>query len=305
MKSFLSLRSLVFLTLFGICLGPQIVLAATASIRAENPTLAVGDTALVSVHFDTQGKRPNTIEGDINISVGADHISITEFTLAASSLRYWLKTPSLDSKSKISFVGGTPGGFNTKDGLLFKIVFTADSVGDVTITPENIKAYDNDGKATAITTTVQPLTLTIQPKTEQGTNHWLDIIAGDKEGPHDITVAVGQNEAVFNGQKFITISAVDDQSGIDHYEVSEGDRPAVRSGSTYVLLDQTEKSIITIAAYDKAGNVSKIQMKPTDQKPMTSTTWFMVVVIGLIVLYGIYMAAIFWRHRKKRPVGFR
>lgn len=280
------------------------MLAATASIRAENSTIAVGDTALVSVHFDTQGKRPNTIEGEIDVSSGVDHISITEFTLAGSSLRYWLKTPSLDSKSKISFVGGTPGGFNSKDGLLFKIVFTADSVGDVTITPENIKAYDNDGKATPITTATQSLTLTIQPKTDQGTNHWLDIIAGDKEGPHDITVAVGQNDTVFNGQKFITISAVDDQSGIDHYEVSEGDRPAVRSGSTYVLLDQTEKSIITIAAYDKAGNVSKIQMQPTSQKPLTWVTWFVVVVIGLMVLYGVYMAVMFLRHRKKRPIGF-
>lgn len=277
---------------------PQLTSAAVTSVVADNATVAVGDTAIVSVKLDTQGRKPNTVEGTITITGGAKNITISEFTLAGSVLSFWPKTPSLDSASKISFIGGVPGGFKGGDGLLFKIVFTADSEGQVVFAPADMKVYDNDGKATVLESSAKPLTMTIGPKGDKPTNHWLDVIATDTKPPHDIKVAFGQDASVYDGKKFMTISALDDESGVDYYEVSEGDRPAVRSGSTYVLMDQREKSVLTVSAYDKAGNVSKILVTPTDTKPENSQ-WLW--IIGVLILIGI--GAGLWKVIKKRRSG--
>jgi hypothetical protein len=282
---------------------PQTLWAASAYLAADNAVIAVGDTAIVSVIVNTEGRKPNTIEGDIEFSGGAKNITISEFSLAGSALRFWPKTPSLDSPAKISFIGGTPGGFKSNAGLLFKIIFTADAAGQVVFSPKNFKLYDNDGKATLLDTSSQPLSVTIDPKTTEPKNHWLDIITGDTEAPHDITVTFGQNSEVYNGQKFMTISAIDDQSGIDHYEVSEGDRPAVRSGSAYVLMDQREKSVLTVSAYDKAGNVSKILVTPTDSKP-SANVWVSVGIVLVILAIGYILLWVLKKRKSSKKIGF-
>jgi hypothetical protein len=278
---------------------PQLTFAAMTKVVADNAAVAVGDTAIVSVKLDTQGRKPNTVEGDITITSGAKNITISEFTLAGSVLSFWPKTPSLDSSSKISFIGGVPGGFKGGDGLLFKIVFTADSEGEVVFTPADIKVYDNDGKATVLESSVAPLTITIGPKGTKSSNHWLDIIATDTKAPHDIKVTFGQDPTVFDGKKFMTISALDDESGIDYYEVSEGDRPAVRSGNTYVLMDQREKSVMTVIAYDKAGNNSKILLTPAARQTSSSWPTIIAVIVGLLLLLAILKVILVMKKRRK------
>ena len=254
------LAEILFLVLF--LLIPKLTFAATAYLTADYPSIAVGDIIIVNLVMDTVNKRPNVVEGDVLIKNGAKNIKISEFSLAGSVLAYWPKTPSLDSDSKISFIGGIPGGFNQKSGLLFKIVFSAEKAGQVIFLPANIKAYDNDGKATPIEVSNNSLTINVGPqKDAKPKDQWLEIISKDNQPPQDLAVTFGQDDSLFEGKKFITISAADNQSGIDYYEVKEGDWPTVRSGETYVLLDQSESSVIVVTVHDKAGNYSKISLK--------------------------------------------
>jgi hypothetical protein len=222
---------------------------------------------MVRLSMDTMEKRPNTVEGTVLLKSGASHIEIQDFSLADSVLTNWLKTPSLDEDSKISFIGGVPGGFNEKRGLLFQIVFTAKTVGQVTFLPTDIRVYDNDGKATPMLVPGTPLTITINPKSpEKEKNQWLDVIANDNNPPQDLAVVFGFDPSSFGGKKFMSISAIDRESGIDYFEVTEGNQPAIRSGMTYVLRDQTESTPITVTAFDKAGNKSSILLHPDTRK---------------------------------------
>ena len=265
MKHALTTMFKTALVSLAVCLAvlPRPAAAATAFLTADYPSIAVGDTVIVSVAMDTADRNPNTVEGDILIRSGASDIAVKDFSLADSVLTNWMKTPSLDGDAKVSFIGGVPGGFRQKAGLLFRIVFLAKSEGTVVFAPSEVKAFDNDGKATPIDVTGTPLTVTIGPKQDAaGKNQWLDIVGKDNEPPHDLSVAIGQDSTVVDGKKFLTISAKDDQSGIDHYEVAEGDRPAIRSGNMYVLRDQRETSPITVIAIDKAGNKSEILLNP-------------------------------------------
>ncbi len=241
---------------------PRPAAAATAFLTADYAAVAVGDTIVVSVAMDTAGRKPNTVEGDILIRSGAGNITVKDFSLADSVFTNWMKTPSLDGDTRISFIGGVPGGFDQKAGLLFRIVFLTKSEGRVEFVPSGVKAFDNDGKATVIDVSATPLAVTIGPKQGDGKNQWIDIVGKDNDPPHDLSVAIGQDSSVVDGKKFLTISAKDDQSGIDHFEVAEGDRPAIRSGNMYVLRDQRETSPITVTAIDKAGNKARIILNP-------------------------------------------
>lgn len=293
------LTEILFLALF--LLIPKLTLAATAYLSADYSSIAVGDTIIVNLLMDTLDKNPNVVEGDVLIKNGVKNIKISEFSLADSVLTYWPKTPSLDTNSKISFIGGRPGGFNQKSGLLFKIVFLAEAEGQVIFLPANIKAYDNDGKATPIEVSNNPLTINIGPKKDaQPKNQWLEIISEDNQPPQNLSVNFGQEASIFEGKKFITISANDSQSGIDYYEVAEGNWPAVRSGETYVLLDQSEASTIIITAYDKAGNHSKILLKPG--KPKTGSGYGKSIIVLIIFIILFYVLFKFFKLIKKKNV---
>lgn len=271
--------------------------AATAYLTTDYPNVAVGDTILVSVALDTTEKHPNTVEGTIFVKEGASNIEIRDFSPADSVLTNWLKTPSLEDGSRVSFIGGAPGGFTGKSSLLFKIVFTAKTVGQVVFVPTDMKAYDNDGKATPIVVSSAPLTVTIGLSTGgEKKNQWQDIIAHDNTPPGDFNVTIGRESSVFDGKKFMAISAVDTESGIDYFEVAEGDQLAVRSGMTYVLRDQSESSPITVSAVDKAGNRGSILLNPNAGKK-NFKVW---IGIAILVLLAGYVAFRRFKSMKKK-----
>jgi hypothetical protein len=266
--------------LIGGC-APRSVWAARAFLATDFSTVAVGDTILISAALDTGDMRLNTVDGSILLQSGVDSIEVKDFSVADSVLTNWLKTPSLEERSKISFIGGTPGGFNQKDALLFKIVFQAKAEGQVIFEPADVKVYGNDGKATSMDVSDTPLKVTIGPRgTASEKNQWQEVISKDNEPPQNVSVAIGRDDSVFDGKKFMTISAIDRQSGIDHFEVAEGNQPAIRTGSTYVLRDQTESTLITVTAFDRAGNKSSIRLSP-DVWWRKSIVW-----VGVCILLG-------------------
>ena len=279
-------------------LKPNSASATTVFLEPEFESVAVGDTVIVDVRMDTDGKIPNAIEGEITVD---QNVEISRISTADSVLTIWPQSPSIFEGSLISFVGGTPDGFNHKSGLLFKIVFLAEQEGQVTFSPKNIIAYENDGKGTQINVNVSPLSLNIKPQTEEKSkNQWLKIITEDKNPPQNVTATFGQDSSIFEGKKIISISATDDQSGVDYFEVQEGDAPVVRSGDIYVLLDQSESSTILITAYDKAGNHSQISLKPVRAK----TNYMVIIIISLLaltVLAGLIFLAI-KRVKKKNKI---
>lgn len=286
-------KSIVLAVFFGgvFMLAPK-AWAATAYLVPDFQTVAVDDIVAVGIYLDTQGMQPNTIEGQIYIDPGSEKIDIAQLSMAGSVLDFWPQNPSLDNSSLITFTGGTPGGFNQSDGLLFKIVFKAKREGQVVFSPANFKAYNNDANATPLGTTFNPLTINILPKVEGvPQDQWLDVISNDNQPPQGLTATIGQDSRLFDGRKFITILATDDQSGLDYFEVKEGDYEPARTGETYVLLDQTESVPIIISAYDKAGNVSRILLTPTAKVqtgPKVVLSWVTLIVVIALMMFIIF-----------------
>lgn len=266
--------------------APRNSLAATASMSTDATAVHVGDTVIVNLFLDTENADINTVEGDIAIQATRDAINVTQLNTAGSVLSVWPQTPSLSSTgSTVTFIGGTPGGFNSTHALAFKLAFTALLPGEVTFTPARISLYANDGQATRVPANLQPLTLNVLPASDSPTaNAWTDIITKDNLPPKNLTAILGQDETVYNGQRFLSIHAEDDESGIAYFEVQEGDLPAVRSGNVYLLRNQTGVENITVTAYDQAFNASRITVSTQSHPTRSWLVWTLYLIVGLIAL---------------------
>jgi len=275
----------LFATTFvlAFALFPFSVFSAMVFVESTRSTVSVGDTFVVVVKINTEGVSLNTVEGDVAIQNSSGNVRVEEFSLANSSFSLWPRTPSLSvGGDTVAFVAGVPGGMSIEGATLFKIVVEAERPGLITINPQNISVFANDGKGTRVPVKTAPLIVNIESKKDGApvNDDWSTLVSADVLPPEDFSIIFGQEASLFEGKKFVFFSAVDGQSGMDYYEVSENGSPAVRSGSTYVLKNQNDPVILSIVAYDKAGN------KKTANYPeqTNSLPWASIIIVVLFVI---------------------
>ncbi len=282
---------------------PNFVDAAIVSVNDPVDTISVGDVASLSVTVDTENKNINVVEGEITIIDGKDKFLIRELSIAGSDFRLWPIKPSFsENMGKISFTAGIPGGINKKGALLFKIIFQAQGEGQVVLAPANVKAYINDGRATPVGIKVNPINFAIGPIKPEGIQNELGkIIIGDNKKPWGLMAEIGRDASMFDGKSFVFFSAFDNESGIDHYEVKEGNRDSVRSGSIYVFQNQEKLEPTMIVAYDKAGNSRKIWLREKTYWEKNNIVKFSFYGLsGLLLIVAIIRIILaFKRSRKK------
>ena len=294
------LTTLILLAI--VCFAPHTTKAAVVYLESSRSTAAVGDTIIVTAKINAEGTTINTVEGDIAAKSGGTSVAVDEFSLANSAFGLWPRTPSLSKDGQVvSFVGGVPGGFNIEGATLFKIVYKVQKEGEAVIAPQNIIAFANDGKGTKVPVTMKGLTLKVAAAKEgvAAVDDWRTIVSQDTAAPEDFIIVLGQENSLFNGKKFAFFSALDNQSGISYYEVSENGAAPIRTGSTYVLQTQTGNVKLVVTAYDKAGNKKEAKYSgPVEPRPGNFWTWLIATVIIVVVV-----AVILRKKTKKTPVA--
>ncbi|NTV44114.1 MAG: protein BatD [Candidatus Yonathbacteria bacterium] len=275
-------------------LFPGKVFAAKVYFEMSRNTVSVGDTIVVEVKIDTDKTSINTVEGDILLDQQEGTIVVNDFSLAQSVFSVWPRTPSLAHDGRrVSFVGGIPGGFDTDHMTVFNIILEAQKEGVVSLSPEAMGIYANDGKGTRVPVTVDPLTITVLPKSSAvaPVNDWGNIVASDKINPEKLTITIGRDATLFDGKRFAFFNATDTESGVSYYEVSEDGRSPVRSGSMYVLQTQDEHTVpnLTVTVYDKAGNKTTLVYTEPDARLLgisfASYQWGVVGIIAVVLIY--------------------
>jgi hypothetical protein len=291
MKKYILGKYLVLFLILGFI--PSMAHAASIYFETSRDTVSVGDTFIVSAKIDAQGTSINTVDGSVVLGNNNGNVVVNDFSLAKSVFSAWPATPSLSTDGNtISFVGGVPGGFNFDKAIIFNFILEADKEGDITISPKDIAVFANDGKATRVPTDFKSLTIKVLPKNDNiaSENDWLNLVTSDKTSPEPFTILIGKDPSLSNGKRFAFFTAVDNQSGISYYEVSEDGKPAVRSGSTYVLQNQNENSTpnLVVTAYDKAGNKTVAVYK----KPVTTlfgiSLNFIIAILVIIILFFVF-----------------
>ena len=257
------------------------------------------DTFIVSVRINPEEECANAIQADL--SFPQNSLEVQDISKGSSIISFWVKEPEFSNNNGfVSFAGGIPGGFcglllgdPGESNLLGRIIFkTKESGGDPTSARieflNTSQVLLNDGLGTPAKLTAEGAAFEIKEVRPPGEvvplNEWREEIEKDKIPPESFEIAINQDPTIFNGEYFIAFQTSDKQTGIDYYEVKEGDGEWQKTQSPYLLLDQGLRSIIKVKAVDKVGNERVAEYRPTQK---FSLWWLSSILIGIAVIWRL------------------
>lgn len=290
-----------FILAFSAILLPHSVFASTVYVNTSHSEFFVGDSIMFNVRINSENKDINAVEGEVLLDYLADAVSLTDINTAGSEFSLWPSKPiPSESNTSISFVGGSPGGLISKDAIVFNIVLKLQETGQITLSPNNIGVYLNDGKGTKDEVSVKNLIINVLPKKSdaQSADDWNTIISNDKTAPESFEITTGKDPSIFDNQYFISFFTTDAESGVAYYEVQEGERDFVRAESPYLLQDQSLKNLIKVKAIDKAGNERIEELTPSAAAaPFYKNILFWIIIIIIVVIIA---TMVIWQRKKNK-----
>ena len=280
-------KKIYFILAFSAIFLPCSVFASTVYIDTSHPDFFVGDTIMFSVRVDSENKDINAVGGSVLLDYLTGSASLIDINTSGSKFSLWpgKPLPSLNGTS-ISFAGGAPGGFNSKDAIVFNIILKLQKAGPISLTLNNLSVYLNDGQGTKDETSVKNLVIDVLPKESDSrpVDDWSSLASDDKTPPEPFEIYLGQEGSVFDGKKFLSFNTVDKQSDIAYYEVRENDLPPVRSDNTYILQEQNKPVKVTIIAYDSAGNARESVYNSASPSP-NYVIYFVIFIIIILLVF--------------------
>ncbi len=164
------------------CTNFQIFEFAATEIKAQNPPQAklflspsagsflVGSTLDVSIVVDTGGAAINTVKVDLKFT--PDMLQVVSPSSGKSFVSLWLDQPNYSNRDgTIHFIGSTPEGITTSNGIVSTITFRVIKLGEANIkilSSSSVLAHD--GKGTQLLSKTIDAWYTLVPKPSSGPN---------------------------------------------------------------------------------------------------------------------------------------
>lgn len=285
--------------------APASVSAAELFFGAAAPEVALGESFAVGVFLDAQGEEINSTEGSVTFDGRA--LRLEAVRDGESVVPLWIERPSLSGcpdGCRVRFAGAIPGGISHPRAPLFSLVFTALVPGKTSVSADGFRALIDDGKGTDAGADISPIVFSVRsdrtavPLSE----------APDVEPPTPFTVTIVNDPRLYDGRVAAAFSAMDKQTGIDHYEVAERLGPPgpidglawQRADSPYLLLDQTLASSLYVKAVDRAGNARVSVVAAGSRTSLPTAGMFRPALLyGILVL--IIAGLLAWRLVWRKP----
>lgn len=311
------LKAMKYFIGFGMVLlavaSPLFAHAAQIYLDPATGKYPPGVTFAVDVRLDNQGQCINAAE--VDLSYPANMLTAVSTSDGDSILSLWVKEPTIYANyGVVSFVGGLPGGYcgrvagdpslsNKLATIYFRFptssipVSTSSLLQSVTLSfLGTTEAVLNDGQGTIAPLTTSGATYT--PQLLKGQYVPVDAlsnaIANDTTPPEPFTIGVYHDPSLFSGQWFAVFSTVDDQTGIDHYEVAEVPTAQlnlpqnqwnwIRAVSPYLIKNQSLNETIAVRAIDMAGNARVEEYTPP---PAPKLNKWQIAILPYLAITGI------------------
>lgn len=276
---------IIIIIALGLIFSANFVSAISSSFILSTSQVRVGDVFVAELNLADLKQKINAMDGLVIFDPTA--LEVQDISLGNSIFTLWPRTPDFTSiDGKIMFTGGVPSG--TIGGSIVKIAFLAKKAGQANfyLSDDSI-LYLHDGKGTKTSAQNQKVSLTILESDGNvpAQNTWQENLVSDKTTPKNLIIQLGKDPYILDGKYFISFFAEDKESGIDHYEVKEGDKDFVSSVSPYILVDQSLKSKIFVKVVDKAGNEKMVEFKNT--KAFYLQFWFISLLLILVIVYFV------------------
>mgnify|MGYP001562259625 CR=1 FL=1 len=245
------MRYAIFSTVIFAGLLAQAIYADAAEVRVitNGHTLGIGASFEATISVDTQGENLNAFEGAVRFP--SDLLTPLEVREGSSIVNFWIERPRASTTGNIRFSGITPGGFAGR-GTLFSVIFRTSRSGNgaIDVIDSRILRGDEDGIQARVVSVGAQVAVSSAITTIESVPY-----EEDTDPPEPFTPAITRDQSLLGGKYVLIFATQDKKSGIDRYEVCEGDiRHCVAAESPYVLHYQNLGRNIFIKAIDRAGN---------------------------------------------------
>lgn len=285
---------------------PAISEAAILSITGAPGAIRTGDTFLVDVMLDTEGREVNAVAGAI--AVPHELFEIAAIYERDTVVTLWVERPARGEAGEIFWSGIMPGGFSGVlaparigggPGRLFSVELRAIGEGSGAFEFRNAKAFLHDGVGTEDTVRTAGATVAVRADAPAQTAPAIV----DRTPPEEFMPVIARSGEVGRGKWFVAFAAHDKGTGVAGYGIHESLRrrdPAriatnewTGAESPYVLRDQSRRSYVYVRAVDGALNERVAELAP-----MRRAYGWTDAALGLVILIVLILVPhAWWRKR--------
>jgi hypothetical protein len=271
------------------------VLAVQINMQSEAETINVSERLWVDVMLDTQGEIINAISGTVSYS--KDKLILVDYNNGDSIITLWIDQPDPGS-ADTSFAGVTPGGFSgvlspmysgTRAGKVISFQFEVIKGGLFEIGIDDMEVLLHDGSGTLASTSIESLNLEATENIIISPSK--DSIAEDLDPPEPFIFKVIRDEGIADDKFVVVFNTVDKGSGIDFYEIKEGNKPFEHATSPYVLNNQHLDGAIVVRAVDKAGNIQASRVGPPRHRGFLEKygKWGIIILLIIVIVVSYFL----------------
>ena len=257
--------------------------ASAARLYFEPQELTIGTEKefSVAVNIDAD-KRVNAFSAAVSIFGPLIPFDINE---ANSVINFWIEKPNWDKTTRLlTFSGITPGGFEGEKGRLLVIKFKAEKEGAAVLSfdKEKTKVYLHTANGIEDSLELSELRLPIVKGKEN-----IGVEIPDNVPPEWFAPEISQDPNIFDNKYFLVFATQDKNSGIDHYEVCEGNKTkCVIAESPYLLQNQKLNQKIFVKAIDKSNNERMAMVEPRYPLKWYELWWIWgIIILGIIAIF--------------------
>lgn len=298
------LFSIVFCFLAAAFSAPGILRAegADVSLSTLQAVYHAGQEFAIDILLQPTGTAINAIEGTVTLPAG---VQFTGSDDSHSFISLWIKRPT-ESNGAVVFSGVVPSGWSglinpldssrMLDGTVIRLYFTAQQAGTFAFIG-SARAYANDGLGTEVPIGADALSVAVDSVYAPS-----KISVADVFPPLPFTPLLIKDKTLASGKYAVVFATEDKESGIDHYEVKQGNFAWTIAESPYVLPHQWFRNSILVRAIDRAGNIQEAQVESTAK----NMAWLIqygimsgIALILVIILACIFSHRTFTKRRKK------
>ncbi|MCK5122969.1 MAG: hypothetical protein KAQ87_02370 [Candidatus Pacebacteria bacterium] len=236
---------------------------------------------------------------EISVEYPPEFLKLENWSDGNSIINLWIKEPKNDN-GIFSFQGIIPGGYSGENGLLMTLYFKGikEGLAEIKIR-NNSKILLNNGLGTPAESSFSLATINIKMSDEKEP---LKFEFTEKIPPESFSPIISRSNEIYNGKYFLVFFTQDKNSGIDYYEVSEGNRLFKTARSPYLLENQRLNEDIRIRAIDKAGNIRTeiILVEKTKEENEFKEILFFSVFLLLTIILVIFIKYLYNKIRKPK-----
>jgi len=256
--------------------------AARLYFESQEATVGTSGEFSVGVNIDAD-ERVNAFSVAVSISGPLIPFDINE---ANSVINFWVEKPNWDKTTRLlTFSGITPGGFQGEKGRLLVIKFkTEGEEGNAVLgfDKKKTKVYLHTADGAEDSLELTELHLPIIKGKEN-----IPVAIFDNDPPEAFIPEISQDPSIFDNKYFLVFATQDKGSGIDHYEVCEGNKTKCAiAESPYFLQNQKLDQKIFVKAIDKNGNEKMATVEPRYPMKWYKFWWIWgIIILGIVAVF--------------------